>query len=124
LTVKAGEQESMTWFNERPFTATFYFPAVTGKQADLEFTVEGGGSVTVTALAAYARPDAIYREFERGVVLANPSPRPYTFDMAALFGGRRFRRIRGAQDPKTNSGAPAGAAVTLAARDALFLERQ
>ena len=67
----------------------------------------------------------MYREFERGLVLANPSPRPYTFDLATLFPGRSFRRIQGSprQDPATNNGAPVAGTLTLGPKDALFLVR-
>jgi hypothetical protein len=65
----------------------------------------------------------MYREYERGVVLVNPGPRPYRFPLARLFPGRNYRRLKGRQDPAVNSGAPVGAEVELGPRDALFLTR-
>jgi len=113
----------MTWLNEKDFTATFYFPNVRGKTVDLHLEVESGEPVWVVGLTAHAHPDAIYREFERGLVLANPSPRPYTFDLASLLPGKRYRRLRGSplQDPQTNNGKPVGPKLTLGPKDALFL---
>ena len=113
----------MTWVGQEDFRSGFYFPDVRSRQVDLEFTVEGGEPVWITAVTAHAGPDVMVREFEGGVVLANPSPRPYVFDLADLFGGRAFRRLRGSsrQDPETNDGSAVGNELTLGPKDALFL---
>ncbi|MHC4502128.1 MAG: hypothetical protein ACYTFI_02400 [Planctomycetota bacterium] len=113
----------MTWANERRFTSRFYFSDVNSKKVDLEFAVEGSEPVWITRIAARAHPDAMYREFERGVVLANPSPRPYVFDLDALFGGRALCRLKGTprQDPGTNDGSPARGSLELGPKDAIFL---
>ena len=115
----------MTWTGPKDFQSAFYFDAVRGGHVDLEVTVEGPEPVWVSRLTAHAHPDAIYREFEHGLVLANPSPRPYTFDLARLLPGRTFRRLAGSgrQDTATNNGSPVGPKVTLAPKDALFLVR-
>ena len=59
-------------------------------------------------------------------MLANPSRRPCTFELARLFPGQRFRRLAGSpnQDPQINDGSAVGAEVTLASQDALFLVRR
>jgi len=113
----------MTWLAAEDFRSGFYFCDVRSPRADLEFTVEGSEPVWIATVTAHAGPDAMVREFEGGVVLANPSPRPYTFDLADLFRGRAFRRLRGSsrQDPETNNGAAVGGTVTLGPKDALFL---
>jgi len=113
----------MTWVNDADFTSGFYFSEVRSRQVDLEFLVEGSAPVWLSRVAAYAHPDVIYRAFERGLVLANPSPRAYVFDLAKLFPGQSFRRLRGSsrQDPKTNDGSPVGGELTLGPKDALFL---
>ena len=115
----------MTFIDEKPFVSTLYFSAVRSPQVSLEFQVEGPEPVWLDSVGAHARPDVMYREFERGLVLANPSPRPYTFDLATLFPGRSFRRIQGSprQDPATNNGAPVAGTLTLGPKDALFLVR-
>jgi hypothetical protein len=68
----------------------------------------------------------MYREFDNGVVLANPAPHPCTFDLAKRFPGQTFRRLRGSsrQDTEANNGKPVGAKVTLGPKDALFLVRE
>jgi len=113
----------MTWANERRFTSRFYFSDVKSRKVDLEFAVEGSEPVWITSIAARAHPDAMYREFERGAVLANPSPRPYVFDLDALLPGRALCRLKGTprQDPGTNDGSPARGSLKLAPKDALFL---
>ena len=116
----------MTWANEQPFEASFYFRDVGPATVDLTLEAEGSEPLWLSGLRLHAGVDAMVREFEGGAVLANPSMKAYTFDLAALFPGASFRRIQGRreQDPTANNGEPVGAAVTLAACDALFLVRQ
>jgi hypothetical protein len=113
----------MTWLGDRAFTSGFYFRDVRSPSVDLEWSVEGRGPITIEAFRARAHPDAIYRAFEHGLVLANPSPRPFTFDLDRLAPGRRFRRLRGSanQDRATNHGAPVGRKVRLQGLEGLFL---
>jgi hypothetical protein len=115
----------MTWLNERPFPAAFYYRRVASEAVDLTFTVEGPEPVTIRSITAHAHPDAMVRVYEKGIVLANPGLKPYRFDLARLSPGRAYRRIRGtaAQDPRTNDGSHAGTSVTLGPKDALFLLR-
>jgi len=126
MTVSVGTQQFMSWVNQRDFTAGFYFSEAPAAGAAIEIRVEGSEPVRISRIAAYAHPDAMFREFSHGVVLANPSPRPYTFDLARLFPGQRFQRLQGSsrQDPKTNNGEPVGASVTLGSKDALFLVKR
>ncbi len=111
----------MTWVNDRPFTSRFYFRDIGPGPVDLLLEVEGDGPVHLDALSAHAATDAMVREFEHGVVLANPARQPYTFALESLFPGVPFRRLRGAQDRVVNNGARVGTTVTLPPRDALFL---
>jgi len=113
----------MTWLNNREFTSGFYFSDVRSKQVDLEWRVEGSEPIWISSIRAHAHADAIYREFEHGLVLANPSPRPYRFDLERLFAGCEFRRLRGSaeQDPAANNGAAVGGTLTLGPKEGLFL---
>jgi hypothetical protein len=112
------------WVNEKIFDYTFYLPS--NASPELEFTIEGDTRPEITHLRVHRHPDAMYRDFEHGIVLANPSPRPYSFDLAKLAPGRRFNRLQGSpqQDPKTNNGAEVSGSVVLQAKDALFLVAQ
>ncbi len=113
----------MTFAGPTQFEATFAFREIATPGVDLSLSIEGTEPVWITEVSAHAAPDAVLREFEHGVVLANPSLHPVTFSLADLLPGRQFRRIRGsrAQDPQTNDGRPAGGSVTVGERDGLFL---
>ena len=112
----------MTWANGKPFEASFYFRDIRSKRVDLTFRIEGSEPVTLRALTAHAAPDAQARLFQHGLVLANPSHAPYTFDLAKLAPGRSYRRFRATpqQDTLVNSGEPVGASLTLGPLEGLF----
>jgi hypothetical protein len=120
---QAAADRFMSWVNEQPFSSGFYFSEVKSKTVDLELTIEGAEPVWISSLRVYHHPDAIYREFEHGLVLANPSPRAYTLDLERLLPGRKFRRLKGSpeQDPTTNNGAAVPGKIELQPRDGLFL---
>ncbi|MCP5116686.1 MAG: hypothetical protein GY953_38150, partial [bacterium] len=124
VTDPAGDPRGfMTWVGKDSFRPGFYFSDVRPGELSLEFEIEGAEPLWISNLTVHAHPDAMYREFERGVVLANPGPRPYTFQMAELFPGKSFRRIQAspAQDTKANDGSKVGTELVLPGKDALFL---
>lgn len=120
-----GAVEEFTWANEKPFTATFYFKDVGPGAVGLSFEVEGDRPVYFEKLSAYSAAYAMYREFENGVVFANPSTRQYPFDLERLFPDASFRRLEGSedQDPETNDGQPLGEELILGPKDGLFVVR-
>jgi len=91
----------------------------------LRFEVEGEQPLYFERITAHSGTDGRYREFENGVVFANPSPRSYTFDVGSLFPGVTLRRIQGHQnqDPLTNDGSVVGHQLILTSRNALFVVR-
>jgi len=115
----------MTWVNEQPFAAAFYFRNVRGSTVNLTFRIEGLEPVSIERLSVHSHPDAMYRVFENGLVVANPSAAPYTFDLASVSPGRKYRRIQAtpAQDVQANSGEPVGNRLTLGPLEGLFLQR-
>jgi len=115
----------MTWVNDKDFQATFYFSKIESDSVDLDFVIEGGEPLSISRIRAHAYPDVMYREFEHGLVLANPSPRAYVFDLAKLCPGRSFRRLRGSrtQDPVANDGSAVGDELELGPKEGLFLVR-
>jgi hypothetical protein len=119
----SSEPPSVMWVNRAEFPAGYYFPDVKGRTLALEFVVEGAEPVCIGKIAAYAHPDAMYREFERGGVLANPSPRPYVFDLSKLFPGQKLRRLQGSprQDTATNDGSAVSGPLKLGPKEGLFL---
>ncbi len=118
--------EFMTWVGDRPFASSFYFSAVTAPTVELQWTVEGPEPIWLSAVRAHPSADAIYREFEHGLVLGNPSPHDYSFDLPRLLPGQKFRRLRGSagQDRTTNNGSAVDEPLTLGSKDGLFLIRQ
>ena len=118
-------RSSMTWLNDRPFSSWFYFRDLRAAKVNLSFQIEGSEPITLEAIRVHPHADAMYRIFEKGLVLANPSSKPYTFDLATLSPGRNYRRLQATpqQDVTVNNGAPASGKITLGERDALFLLR-
>ena len=116
----------MTWAGEAAFRSGFYFSDIRSRWIDLEFIIEGTDPVWIDSISVHARPDAMYRLFENGLILANPSPRPYRFDLAELFPGTSFRRLRGSpgQDRQANSGNQVQGKITLGPREGLFLVKE
>jgi hypothetical protein len=114
---------SVSWLGSEWFAAWYYFPVPAAGFHDLEFVVEGDAAVYLSEMSAYDHPAATYRLYERGIVLANPCPRPFTFDLRKIAPDASFRRLQGSsrQDPETNHGEQVGDAVTLPPKDALFL---
>ncbi|MHC4675925.1 MAG: hypothetical protein ACYTBZ_25830, partial [Planctomycetota bacterium] len=115
----------MTWADGQWFEATFYYRDLTPGTYTFDFDIEGSAPVYLADLSLHAYPDTMLREFEKGLVLANPSLRPFTFNLAELVPGKYFRRLQGSskQDPQTNDGGKVGDAVVIPPRDGLFLIR-
>jgi hypothetical protein len=115
----------MTWVGDKEFVSGFYFSNINSSQVDLEFVVEGSEPVWISKIRAYAHPDVIYREFEHGLVVANPSPRQYMLDLDRFFKGQIFRRLEGhpTQDTACNDGSIAKGTLHLGPKEGLFLIR-
>lgn len=115
----------MTWVNGSDFDSSFYFSNIRSNRIDLEFVVEGSQALWISRIQAYAHPDVIYRQFENGLVVANPSPRPYTFELDKLFPEQRFRRLQGSrtQDTVSNDGSVILEKLNLGPKEGLFLTK-
>jgi TAT (twin-arginine translocation) pathway signal sequence len=87
------------------------------------FSIDGGEALRLRAMRAHVGPDATCRLFRHGAVFANPSSTPYSFDLATLAPGRRFKRLRATagQDPQTNDGSAIGDTLGLSPLDALMV---
>jgi len=115
--------KSYSWLAETSFPYEYYLDDVKTDRVTIAIKLEDDKALKIESIEAYAHPDVCYRRFEHGLVLANPSPRPYTFDLSILVPDLRYRRLQGSaqQDAKTNDGSPAGAKVTVGPKDGLFL---
>jgi len=118
-------KRTMTWVNEHSFESSFTYRQIRSNTVQLAMSIEGRAPLHLKRISAHAHPDAIFRVFEKGLVLANPSRQPYSFDLKTISPGRTYRRLKATdnQDTVTNNGQPVGDSVTLAERDALFLVR-
>ena len=122
----AGEDERfMTWVNGADFDSGFNFSNIGSSRVDLEFVVEGSEPIWIGRIQAYSHPDVIYREFEYGLVVANPSPRPYVFDLDELCPEQTFQRLQGShtQDVVANDGSVVRGKLNLGPKEGLFLIR-
>lgn len=118
----------MSWANSKDFEAGFYFyDIIPGIDIRLEFEIEGIGEIEFKNLSAYAFPDIIYREYEGGIIIANPSQiAEFTFDLGKHLPGKNFRRIKATinQDPEVNTGKPVeDGEIAISTYDAVFLIR-
>ncbi|MBI4978966.1 MAG: hypothetical protein HZC28_15920 [Spirochaetes bacterium] len=124
--VRSGVHEQyMSWLDEKPFTAGFYFRNTDAGNMTISVNVEGSESILLRKVSAHVHADAFYRVFENGIVFANPSAHAYTFDLAAISPGREYRRLSASskQDTAVNNGKHQKGPVILGALDALFLIR-
>ncbi|MDP6111836.1 MAG: hypothetical protein QGF00_13365 [Planctomycetota bacterium] len=113
----------MTFAGAEWFESTFYFREVRTPSVDLEFSIEGSGDLWIADMSVHAHPEAMFRRFDNGLVLVNPAHHDYTFDLAEIAPGKRFRRIKAhpMQDTQVNNGQPVGEKVSVGERDGLFL---
>lgn len=119
------DERFMTWVNDKDFDSGFYFSNIESNQVDLEFVVEGSEPIWISRIQAYSHPDVMYREFEHGLVVANPSPRFYVFELDKLFPGQAFQRLQGSgtQDVVANDGSVVEGKLNLRPKEGLFMIR-
>ena len=85
---------------------TFFIRGASGGRVTIDFRFSAGGPIRFKALSVHAATDALACEFERGVVVVNPSLVDEEFDLTNLFPGRGgFRRIS-ASEPVGSSSIP------------------
>jgi hypothetical protein len=123
-----GEKNNryLSWIGKDSFESVFFYRDNTSEVLDLFVLIEKNTPVLLKRIEVFNHPDVMVREFENGLVLANPSSNPYSLDMEDLFPGQSFRRLRGTteQDTITNDGSEIHKILDLPGKDALFLIRQ
>jgi hypothetical protein len=124
VSYKGEAQKIMTWCNDKWFNATFYLRQVKEDKLSLLFEIESNESLFIKDLTVHAYPDVAYRIFDNGVVLANPSLKPFQFDLKKIAPGLEFSRLQGtsSQDTVANNGKPVGDELILGEREGLFLQ--
>ncbi len=125
LKASSGSPDQEFYINTRTFNNQLSFRGITCTTVNVTFEVEGNQTVVLLNLTAHAYPDATYRLFDNGIVLANPSDNSYEFDLSKIAPGVGFKRIKATtqQDATTNNGSIVGEKVTLGLRDGLYLEK-
>jgi hypothetical protein len=125
LNPTSGDIDPEFYVNQEWFNNCVSLRKVSGSSVNLVFEIDGSEPVWISDFTVHAHPDAIYRNFENGVVIANPSDHNYEFNLTEIRPGTELSRIMGSslQDPMTNNGAIVGEKVTLGNRDALFLRK-
>ncbi|NJL71344.1 MAG: hypothetical protein HC888_06890 [Candidatus Competibacteraceae bacterium] len=66
------------------------------------------------------RSQAFSRDFERALILANPSSDSYTFTLPV---GATYQRLLGTQDPDVNDGSEVSGTITVPPRDGIILAK-
>lgn len=113
----------MTWLNDDWFRATFYFRDLKKNNISIYFEVDSGEKIYLKNVTAHAFPDAVYRVFENGLVLANPAHHPHTFNLNNISPDQKYKRLSATrcQDTKTNNGMSVDPELILGEREGLFL---
>lgn len=74
---------------------SFYVRGAAAGQVTIDFRFDKGGPIRFRKLAVHKSPDTLACEFEKGVVLVNPSLEESVFDLTELFPGRKdYRRLK------------------------------
>jgi len=110
-------QEFMTHTNQNTFEASFYNMGINSSKVSFDFEIEGSEDVWISELTVHAATDAICREFDNGMVLVNPSSKPFTFKLEK----NKYRRIDGVYNTDVNDGKLVDESLVLNAKDGLFL---
>lgn len=73
---------------------SFYVRGAAAGQVTIDFRFEKGGPIRFRKLAVHKSPDTLACEFEKGIVLVNPSLEESKFDLTELFPDRKdYRRL-------------------------------
>jgi|GEM_PF-5891189 len=102
----------------------FYCQSAGPATVTINIEAEGVEPLYIKNFTVHSAQDVLYREFEGGVVLANPSDTPHTFNLDKLFPGQRFKRLKGndKEDPtNVNDGSKVSGNMELEPLSGIFL---
>lgn len=124
ISYKGDAQKIMTFCNGKWFNATFYFRDVKEEKLIVQFDIESNELLSIKDITVHAYPDVAYRLFDNGLVLANPSLKPFEFDLKKIAPGIKLARLQGTaiQDVITNNGKMVSDKLMIGEREGLFLE--
>jgi hypothetical protein len=131
LEIGEGEEQKSKsgYINNTLFESAFYFADIQDLSGDTiiaQLKIENTDPVYIAGVRAYFFPDIMYRKFENGLVITNPSENSFEINMHELFPGEKYRRIHGTknQDPDFNNGEKIGKSLVLNKKDAIFLVKE
>jgi len=76
------------------FPVSFFVRGASRGKAKMDFRFADGGDIRIKKLSVHAAPDTLACEYEKGVVLVNPSLKDTSLDLTKVFPDRKgFRRI-------------------------------
>ncbi len=121
-----GETTYASPVGKLPFDAVFYLRDVPPGTYSFDLIVEGNEPFRVLDYSVHPSADLTVREYENGVVLANPSSSQAVLDVAKLFPDMRFRHLSATdgQDTAVNTAQPVGELITIDELDAVFLVKE
>lgn len=102
------------------FESTFCYRKVGGRELEISIEMEGQGDFAIKNIRIMDQTSAIIREFENGIVLANPSLSDYKFDLSP-YSSSKFRRIEGKEYPNNGDLVDSTNGVVLGPCEGLFL---
>ena len=104
-------------------TIGLYLRWLTKDMLNLHLRIEGFENARVKTMRAYNAPDVLLREFENGIVIANPAAHEVEIDLSSFFPEERFKKINGFFQPEINNGDTIQSIVTVPCIDGMFLEK-
>lgn len=122
------KRKLMTWLGKESFEAIFYFDQVEKHKSGAEsksvkFSVEGGESVTIESIKVFYESAFGYREYDKGLVIANPSYQAREVDLAKYFSEACFQKLRSKRFPDVYNGQRVEILIKVPPKDAVFLQK-
>ncbi|MDO6617640.1 hypothetical protein [Shewanella sp. 6_MG-2023] len=106
-------QENMTWSGNNVFESRFYFKQLKAGLNNLQFESDAE-EIHISDLSITSGAEVMYREFENGLVIANPFRKPILLDIAD-FTERKNLLIDNRKYEKKDT-------ITIKAKDAIFIK--
>ncbi|MGB0372239.1 MAG: hypothetical protein ACPGN3_12980 [Opitutales bacterium] len=104
----------------------FYFRDIPAGDIDITFECAASINLFMKDFTIHNSPAALAREFQHGVVLANPSTQATNFALDALFPNWSFSRLNGTQTNSIgdgNDGSRVGTSISSAPENGIFLRK-
>ena len=102
----------------------FYFRNTFAGKAELVFEADAKSKLWMKELTVRSAIPVMYREFENGVVVANPSLKTIAFPISKIFPNSTLKHLTSLEKPQhPQSGLIVGESIAIGALDGVFLEK-